>query len=88
MEHGTPGGRRADVRTIALHDYASLPPAERVALEAVVQELRTLGDVLTWARGQTPPRTVDEIVTQDEYTHDVVLEAGGDGQPYLVFDTT
>ena len=76
------------MRTITLHDYASLPPTERAALEAVVQELRTLADVLTWARAQTPSRSVTEIVTQDEYTHDVVLEAGGDAQPYLAFDTT
>ena len=76
------------MRTITLHDYAGLPPTERAALEAVVQELRTLADVLTWARAQTPPRAVGEIVTQDEYTHDVVLVPGGDGQPYLAFDTT
>jgi len=49
-------------------------------------ELRTLGDVLSWLRAQTPPRTVDEIVTQDEYTHDVVLPF--DDHSWLVYDTT
>ena len=47
---------------------------------------RTLGDVLSWGRRQSPPRSVTEIITQDEYTHDVVLEL--DARYYLVFDTT
>lgn len=48
--------------------------------------LRTLGDVLAWLRGRTPPRAVTEIVTQDEYTHDVVV--GWDDALWLAFDTT
>lgn len=75
-----------DVRTIPLHDHADLQTAERSVLEADVQSLRTLADVLAWSSVQTPARSVAEIVTQDEYTHDVVLAA--DGQPYLAFDTT
>ena len=71
---------------IPLYDHASLPATERAVLTAAVQSLRTLADVLTWARTQRPVRSVAEIVTQDEYTHDVVLEAVG--QPYLAFDTT
>ena len=74
------------MRSIPVYDRAALPPDELRALEAAVQSLVTLADVLAWARNQVPPRTVSEIVTQDEYTHDVVLEATG--LPYLVFDTT
>ena len=74
------------MRPIPLHDYVSLAPAERATLEAAVRPLRTLTDLLAWARTQTPPWSVAEIVTQDEYTHDVVLEATG--QRYLAFDTT
>ena len=60
--------------------------SDHSALVSSVQALRTLADVLSWARTHTPAWTVAEIVTQDEYTHDVVLEAAG--QPFLVFDTT
>ena len=74
------------MRTIPLHDHAGLPPDERVALTTSIQDLQTLADVLAWAPRQTPPRSVADIVTQDEYTHDVVLEANG--RPYLAFDTT
>lgn len=60
---------------------------ERIApLADALGDRRTLGDVLAWLRAQTPPRTVGEIVTQDEYTHDVV--ARWDDALWLVFDTT
>ena len=74
------------MRSIPVYDYAGLPPAERADLESATQQLRTLADVLTWARAQTPPWSVAEIVTQDEYTHDVVLESSG--RPHLAFDST
>ena len=47
---------------------------------------RTLGDVLEWGRSLTPVRRVTEIVTQDEYTHDVIF--GLADRVYLVYDTT
>jgi hypothetical protein len=74
------------LRVIPIHDYAALTPDQRAELEAVVPLLRTLGDALEWARAQTPPWSVAEIVTQDEYTHDVVLESSG--RPFLAFDTS
>jgi hypothetical protein len=55
-------------------------------LENTLRDQRTLGDVLEWMRRQQPSRSVTEIVTQDEYTHDVVV--GYDEDVYLVFDTT
>ena len=53
---------------------------------AQLRGLRTLGDVLSWGRAQSPPRSVTEIVTQDEYTHDVIVAV--EPPCYLVFDTT
>ncbi|MSP60795.1 MAG: hypothetical protein EXR72_10720 [Myxococcales bacterium] len=49
------------------------------------RRLGTLEDVLRWARAQSPPLEIVEVVTQDEFTHDVVF-AARDG--WLVFDTT
>lgn len=86
MEPQGLSARRANMRQILLYDYTGLPPAEHAALRTAIQDLRTLADVLAWTRKQAPPRSVAEIITQDEYTHDVVLEAAG--QPYLAFDTT
>ena len=74
------------MRAIPLFDYANLSSVSRDAFAAAIRPLKTLADVLSWARSTTPSWAVAEIVTQDEYTHDVVLEAAG--QPYLAFDTT
>ena len=46
----------------------------------------TLADVLATGRAMDPPLNVSEIVTQDEYTHDVVVPFGP--AHYLSFDTT
>ena len=46
---------------------------------------QTLADLMSWCAQQSPRVQVGEIVTQDEYTHDVVL---GFGSVFLSFDTT
>ena len=74
------------MRVIPLFGFANLAADMRASLSGAIQPLKTLADVLTWARSSTPVWSVAEIVTQDEYTHDVVLQSAG--QPYLAFDTT
>jgi hypothetical protein len=69
-----------------LEDRAGLPPGERAALATAVAAQRTLGDVLDWAGTQDPPLRVDEVITQDEYTHDVLV--AWRGGCWLVYDTT
>ena len=77
------------MREVPLTDRAGLAAAPLAALRAEVSAQRTLADVLAWARGRRPPAEIMEIVTQDEYTHDVVLGDGaGDDRIYLVYDTT
>ena len=76
------------MREIPLHDYAQLPAPERAALAEQLATQRTLADVLRWAQAQRPPVTIAEIVTQDEYTHDVVLPLEPDRPLYLAYDTT
>jgi hypothetical protein len=48
--------------------------------------LRTLEEVIRWAAAQAPPKQITDVVTQDEYTHDVVV--AWDESVHLVFDTT
>ena len=74
------------MREIPLYDHAGLSLTAHAAFINAIQPLRTLADVLAWSRSSVPAYAVAEIVTQDEYTHDVVLESAG--QPYLAFDTT
>lgn len=70
-------------------NHASLPENEIAELERELANQKTLGQVLAWAsakpKGDFIPQTVAEVITQDEFTHDVVV-------PYkdlfLVYDTT
>lgn len=61
---------------------ATLPPE----VAAAVAAQPTLGDVTAWIRSLDPPQLLDDIVTQDEYTHDVLLGLAEDR--WLVYDTT
>ena len=74
------------MQEIPVHDHARLEQDRLAELRAEVQPLRTLGDVLAWSRSGTRSRQPVDIVTQDEYTHDVVFDL--DGATYLAFDTT
>lgn len=74
------------MRRVTVHPAGGIPPARADRLAASLGGLRALGDVLAWLRAGQPPREVAEIVTQDEYTHDVVV--GWDAETWLVFDTS
>jgi hypothetical protein len=62
-------------------DYASLTSDERAALEAVVRPQTTLQHVLR----EFGVRACMDIVTQDEYTHDILVAHRG---LWLSYDTT
>lgn len=74
---------------IKITNLAHLAENEFAEIEAELADQKTLGRVLTWAsakpKGDFLPQTVAEVITQDEFTHDVVV-------PYknlfLVYDTT
>jgi hypothetical protein len=70
---------------IPLIDYARLESGERDALASAIADQTTLERALDWARTLTPPRGVESVLTQDEYTHDVVIPTG---TRWLVYDTT
>jgi hypothetical protein len=69
--------------------FAELSAKGFAKIEKEVASHKTLGQVLAWAsskpKGDFLPQIVAEVVTQDEFTHDVVI-------PYknlfLVYDTT
>ena len=50
-------------------DYAGLVPAERSAIESLVGGHTTLDRLLR----SLGPTAIAEIITQDEYTHDVLV---------------
>jgi len=50
-----------------------------------LESLQTLEQVMHWAAGRKPPARLLNVVTQDEFTHDVVFQASP--EVFLVFDT-
>jgi hypothetical protein len=56
------------------------------ALHGEVQPIQTLGQAIRWALAKTPRAEFVQVVTQDEYTLDVIVRV----TPHLfvVFDTT
>ena len=66
-------------------DRANLSDARREALRSAVEGHRTLAEVVRWGLATRAPRIVENVVVQDEYTHDVVLRAD---DVWLVYDTT
>lgn len=56
------------------------------AISVLVKPQRTLEEVVRWGLAQKPPLLIQDVVVQDEYTHDVVIPYR-DGL-YLVYDTT
>jgi hypothetical protein len=69
-----------------IFDLAALSADQLADLRRELEPLRTLGDLLDWARGRHPPVLSPRIATQDEYTHDVLIPHGM--SRYLDFDTT
>lgn len=51
---------------------------------ALASQLRSLEDVLAWARATAA--TLEDVIVQDEFTHDVLVR--GPAPAYLCFDTT
>jgi hypothetical protein len=69
--------------------FRAVDDTDAAVVERARAEFRaafTLADVHAVARGMQPRLNVSEIVTQDEYTHDVVMPFGP--SHYLSFDTT
>ena len=74
------------VRHVVVEAAGDIPSRELSRFRIALRDLRTLGPVLDWLRVQDPPRIVREIITQDEYTHDVIVPWSE--RLVLVFDAT
>jgi hypothetical protein len=71
---------------ISLTNRAGLTDARARDLAREVGGHTTLHEVLEWGFAQKPVRRVEEIITQDEYTHDVLVPL--DAPLYLAYDVS
>ena len=58
----------------------------RAGIETLFRSQKTLEDVVRWGLAQSPVRLVEDVVVQDEYTHDVVIRHPSG--VYLAYDST
>ncbi len=72
--------------TLLPRAVAPLDATDAGSLQAELAPLGLLHDVIGWAARRTPLARVEDVVVQDEFTHDVVVALGG--ARWLVFDTT
>ena len=56
------------------------------ALVAEAGALQSLHEAMRWALGREPKIVPEDVVVQDEYTHDVLFRTADN--TYLVFDTS
>jgi hypothetical protein len=71
---------------IPLENRARLAEAAFAGLAAATANQRTIKHALEWLLAHTPPRTITDLVTQDEFSHDVLVDYQ-DGL-WLAYDTT
>jgi len=69
-----------------LINTAAIPSPVMEEMRRLLEPMRTLGDLLDWSRQLEPSVPDPVVVTQDEYTHDVLVPING-GR-WLDFDTT
>lgn len=58
---------------------------DEISLRRTAMAHRTLSEAVAWGLAQSPPCVVADVITQDEYTHDVLVPVG---PHWLVYDTT
>ena len=56
-------------------------------MKAIFEACGTLAEAIVAGLRQSPEWNVAEVIVQDEYTHDVILQADPDG-PAVVLDCT
>jgi len=69
----------------SIDNRASLAAGALAELERLTARHASLEQVVRWAAAHTPPLAIADVVTQDEFTHDVVLPWRAH---WLVYDTT
>ena len=82
----TPSTFRASLAASSDDEYSTNVASDERALIAEVAGFETLEKAFRWAVSRTPKVLPDDVIVQDEYSHDVLFRVADDC--YLVFDTT
>jgi hypothetical protein len=78
-----------EARRVEIDNVSSLEAADFASIKDELEPHSSLTQVLAWAstkpKGDVHPQTVAEVITQDEYTHDVIVPYR---DVFLTYDTT
>ncbi len=69
-----------------IENRANLTTAQFERLTRALMEHRSIKHALDWLQNQRPPLTVSDMVTQDEFSHDILVNYPGG--LCLVYDVT
>jgi hypothetical protein len=69
-----------------IENHAHLDPATFAELARAVASHRSIKHALDWLIAQSPPLSFSDMVTQDEFSHDILAELPGG--LHLVYDIT
>lgn len=80
---------QTDTPKIEVRAVSGIPETQLARVREAVDQLHYLNHVVNWCATQQQPCTVKDAVTQDEFTHDVILQFGAnEDELYIVFDAT
>jgi hypothetical protein len=71
---------------IPIENRANLPAAQFDTLYRSLLEHHSIKHALDWLQGHNPPLTVSDMVTQDEFSHDILIDYSAG--LCLVYDVT
>jgi len=71
---------------VKVENRAQLEPGEFARLDANLTAQRSVRHVLDWLSRHEPPLRMEDMVTQDEFSHDILVPY--EKQLYLVYDST
>ncbi len=61
-------------RSFPIENRAHLPAAEFDPLASALARQSSIKIALDWLSDHRPPRTVADMVTQDEFSHDIIVD--------------
>lgn len=80
-----PGGYHGGMNSSPpIENRANLPAAPFAQLAQALASHRSIKHALDWLTAHTPPLTLSDMVTQDEFSHDILVEYPGG--LYLAYD--
>ena len=72
--------------TFSIENRASLPTGDFARIAEVVATHGSIKRAVDWMAGHDPPLAPAGMVTQDEYSHDILIAYPG--ELWLVYDST